>query len=192
MFRLASRSGIGHLGLLAAAVLLFPLSGCDDSLGPLSASEDLRSSQQAHPRSVRGSMSGFFFPASGSCPAELPFSLGITGAGESTVLGSFEIAGDHCTAPDFTAPDQVPVPFDEGRITFSTDDGDLVATYEGMQLQDPRVRNPFQVEVEMRIDSRASTGRFAGATGHLVHTGTANVETGAFSTKFRGTVTLAP
>lgn len=192
MFTLVSRSAIGRLGLLAAVALWFPLSGCDDSAGPLSAPDGLRSSQQAHPQSVRGSVSGFFFPGSGSCPAELPLSLEITRAGQSTVLGSFEIAGGHCTLLDFATPDQLPVPFDEGRITFSTGDGDLVASYEGMQLQDPRIRNPFRVKVAMRFDPLASTGRFAGATGRLVHTGTANAATGAFSTKFRGTVTLAP
>lgn len=192
MYALASRSAIGRLGPFAAAVLLIPMVGCSDSVDSLNAPEDLRSSQEVHPQSVRGSMSGFFFPGSGSCPAELPLSLEITGAGESTVLGSFEIAGGHCTLPDFAAPDRLPVPFEEGRITFSTGEGDLVASYEGMQLQDPRIRNPFQVEAAMRLDPQASTGRFAGATGRLVHTGTANAATGAFSTKFRGTVTLVP
>lgn len=192
MSTLAFRSTIGRLGSLAAAALLLPLGGCDEPTSPRTAPESLRSSQQVHPQSVRGSMSGFFFPGSGTCPAELPLSLEITGEGESTVLGSFEIAGGHCTLPDFTAPDQLPVPFEEGRITFSTSDGDMVATYEGMQLQDPRVRNPFQVKVEMRLDPQASTGRFVGATGHIVHSGTANAETGAFSTRLRGTVTLVP
>lgn len=192
MFTLDPHSAIGRLGPLATALLLVPLVGCGDSVGSLNAPENLQSSHRAHPQSVRGSMSGFFFPGSGSCPDELPLSLGITGEGRSTVLGTFEIGGGHCTRLDFATPDQLPVPFEEGRITFSTGDGDLVASYEGSQLQDPRVRNPFRVKVEMDIDPLASTGRFAGATGRLGHTGTANAETGAFTTDFHGTVTLAP
>lgn len=190
---------------LVAIALALAVWGCDSG-GPTAAPEQLQRLQQRgvssppgdanhqrHPLSLRGTMSGRFVPGSSSerCPADLPLNLVISGEGQATVLGNFELSGDHCTRFDFAAPDQLPVPFRAGRITFDTDDGDLVATYEGLQLQDPRIRNPFRVKVDMAVDPDASTGRFAGATGRIHHVGTAGANTGEFSVKFRGIVSLA-
>ena len=166
---------------LALAVVLSV--GCDQArptvTGPELASQALRSSAN---QLVPFRTSSYSFHVTSVVPEPGCNAAGesrryLSGAGDATRLGSYSVELSFCSRAGGI--------LDDGRGTFVAANGDrLNFTFHGTSAFAP----PFTLTFTSYADFTGGTGRFDGASGQAIVTGSLDVRTGAGDGQWEGTV----
>lgn len=172
-----------RLSISAIALLLVPCAGCVQDrpaiTGPDIAARALRSAaEQLVPfRTSRYSFQVVAVVPEPGCNATGESRRYLSGEGTATHLGRYTVALSFCSRAGGVLTD--------GRGTFVAANGDLLdLTFDGTSAFAP----PFTLTFTSYADFTGGSGRFDGATGQAVVTGSLDVRTGGGDGQWEGTI----
>ena len=170
-----------RLEVTALALLLVLSAGCDQARPTVTGPDiALRAQRSVAEQLVPFKTSSYSFhviavvPEPG-CNATGESRRYLTGEGTATRLGSYTVSLSFCSRAGGTLTD--------GRGTFIAANGDLLDfTFEGTSAFVP----PFTLSFTSYADFTGGSGRFDGATGQAVVTGSLDVRTGSGDGRWEG------
>ena len=172
-----------RLSIVSLSLVVFVSVGCDTTR-PVVTGPDIafQAQRSAGPQALPFRTSSYSFHVTAvvpepSCDAAGESRRYLSGEGSGTHLGSYTVELSFCSRAGGI--------LDDGRGTFVAANGDLLHfTFEGTSTFSP----PFTLSFTSYADFGGGSGRFAGATGQAVVTGTLDVRTGAGDGRWDGVI----